>query len=101
MTQTTQSCSWASFNKAGKDLSINIPETEDNMSLLLSVFDSLNKLGERIRSLDYVLKRKKTEQIAVLDSLNILYEMLNKLNSALQRRNIEQISYPEDKGETK
>jgi len=81
MTQTTQSCSWASFNKAGKDLSINIPETEDNMSLLLSVFDSLNKLGERIRSLDYVLKRKKTEQIAVLDSLN----KLNKLNDELSR----------------
>jgi len=63
MTQTTQPCSGASLNKAGTDLTKDKPETEDNMSLLLSVYDSLNNLCEKLSRLDYVLKRKNMEQI--------------------------------------
>jgi hypothetical protein len=64
MTQTIQPCSCALLIKADKDLTINKEsEAEDNMSLLLSVFDSLNKLCEKLCKLDYVLKRKNLEQI--------------------------------------
>jgi len=73
MTQTTQPCSWAVLNKPGKSLNINKPEAEDNGKLLLSVFDSLNNLCEKI----------------------------NKLNYLIQRRNLEQIIYSWNKGETK
>jgi len=61
MTQTTQPRSWAVLNNAGKDLNIKKPEEEDNMSLLLSVFDSLNALYEKLNRLNYVIKRKNME----------------------------------------
>jgi len=63
MTQTTQPRSLASLSEEGKDLTINKPETEDRMSLLLSIFDSLNTLYETLSRLDYVLERKIVEQI--------------------------------------
>jgi hypothetical protein len=61
MTQTVQPRSWAYLSETGKDLNINKPETEDNMSLLLSVFDSLNTLCEKLSRLAYVLQRKNIE----------------------------------------
>jgi len=73
MTQTTQPCSWAVLNKPDKSPTINKPEAEDNGKLLLSVFDSLNNLSEKI----------------------------NRLNYLIQRRNLEQIIYRGNKGETK
>jgi len=73
MTQTTQPCSWAVLNKTGKNPNINKPEMDDNGKLLLSVFDSLNNLCEKI----------------------------NRLNYLVQRRNLEQIIYRNNKGETK
>ena len=63
MTQTTQPRSWALLNNAGKDLNISKPETEDNKSLLLSIFDSLNELCEKLSKLEYVLTRKNIEKI--------------------------------------
>ncbi|MDR2923302.1 MAG: hypothetical protein LBU85_08180 [Treponema sp.] len=63
MTQTTQPRSWAVLSEARKDLTIKKPETEDNRSLLLSVFDSLNTLHEKLSRLDYVIQRKNIEQI--------------------------------------
>jgi hypothetical protein len=59
MTKTVQPCSWAALGKAEKDLS----QTEDNRILLLSVFDSMNKLIESVTRLNYVIQRKKLEQI--------------------------------------
>ena len=61
MTQTTQSCSWFSLSKPGTDLSVHEGETEDNMSLLLQVLDSLNRLYETLNRLDYVIERKAIE----------------------------------------
>ena len=73
MTQTIQPRSCDTFCKTIKALTAREQETEDNRSLLLSIYDSLNNL----------------------------YEMLNKLNYTLERKNIEQLLFPEDKGETK
>jgi len=59
MTQTVQYRSCGYINKTEKKLSIDKPE--DNMRLLLSIFDSLNNLCEKLNRLDYVIKRKKIE----------------------------------------
>jgi len=73
MTRTIQTRSYVTLNKAGKGVTAQTPETEDNRSLLLAVFDSLNKL----------------------------YEKLNRLNYVIQRRNIEHILYPKGNEEKK
>ena len=52
MTQTLQPRSGVTLN-----------EVEDNKKILLSVFDSMNKLNETVNRLNYVLQRKKLEQI--------------------------------------
>jgi len=51
ITKTIQPSSWVSLSEANKK-----PET-DNMSLILSVFDSLNNLYEKLSRLNYVLER--------------------------------------------
>jgi hypothetical protein len=53
MTKTVQPCSWAALGNA----------EEDNRILLLSVFDSMNKLFESVTKLNYVVQRKNLEQI--------------------------------------
>jgi len=63
MTQTTQSRSWAKLSEAGKDLTIQKLKTEDNRSLVLAIFDSLNNLCEKLSRLEYALKRRNLEQI--------------------------------------
>jgi hypothetical protein len=63
MTKTTQPCTWGILNNTGKDLTIKKPEAEDNRNLLLSVFDSLNNLYEKLNRLNYVLARRNIEQI--------------------------------------
>jgi len=62
-TQTAQPCSWAVLNEGGKDLNGNEPETEDNRELLLSIFDGLNNLYEKLSRLCYILERRNMEQI--------------------------------------
>jgi hypothetical protein len=59
MTQTTQPGSWATLSKTEKDGS----QTEDDKEILLSLFDSMNKLTETVNRLNYVVQRKKLEQI--------------------------------------
>jgi hypothetical protein len=59
--KTIQPCSWASLNESEDSLNINKPGTEDDMSLLLEVFDSLNELNEVLVRLDYVIQRKSME----------------------------------------
>jgi len=62
MSRTIQSRSWALLNNAGEDLNKIKPETENNKTLLLSVFDSLNNLKEKLNRLDYLMKRREIEQ---------------------------------------
>ena len=64
MTQTKQPRSLAYFNEFEKEPDKIIPEAEDNMTLLLSVYDSLNKLCDRLNRLNYLLKRKNVAQIS-------------------------------------
>ena len=45
--------------ETGKDLAKNKPEIEDNRHLLLAVFDSLNKLCEKLSRINYLMERKK------------------------------------------
>jgi len=61
MTQTVQPRSWACLYDAGKDLTLHKPDTEDNASLLLAVFDSLNNLHEKLCRLNFVMERKLIE----------------------------------------
>jgi hypothetical protein len=63
LTKTVQPRSGAFLHDAGKDMAINKPEKEDNIDLLLNVFDELNILYERLNRLNYAVKRKKIEQI--------------------------------------
>jgi site-specific recombinase len=63
MTQTIQPRSLALLSETGKDLTIDKPEAEDNLSLLLQIFDNLNDLYEKLDRLRYVIQRKKIEQI--------------------------------------
>ena len=60
--QTIQPHSQVFLNEPGKNLTANMPEAEDNMALLLSVYDSLNKLYEKLNKLNFVIQRKKIEQ---------------------------------------
>jgi hypothetical protein len=62
MTRTTQSGSLVSLNDPGKDLTKKKPESEDNVDLLLSVLDDMNKLYETIKRLDYLLERTDINQ---------------------------------------
>jgi hypothetical protein len=63
MTQTIQPRSWAYTIETENHLNIAKPEAENNMGLLLSVFDSLNTLCEKLSRLNYVIQRKNMEQI--------------------------------------
>jgi len=62
MTQTAQPRSLACLQNAGQDLTIHKPEAEDNVTLLLSVYDSLNNLYEKLSRLHYVIQRRNIEQ---------------------------------------
>jgi len=61
MTKTTQPRSWGVISNRGEDLNIKKPEAEDNFSLMLSIYDSLNNLYEKLNRLDYLMKRKTME----------------------------------------
>jgi hypothetical protein len=63
LTKTIQPRSQVSLSKAEKDLTLNETEAEDNVSLLLSVYDSLNNLCDKLSRLNYVIQRKNIEQI--------------------------------------
>jgi hypothetical protein len=65
MAQTIQPCSLTFLNKEDKGLTVNKQETEDNMSLLLQVFESLNTLCDKLNRLAYVLQRENMEQNSI------------------------------------
>jgi len=61
MTQTTQPRSWATLSEAGKDLTINKQEQEDNIGLFLTVCGNLNELYKKLAKLNHVMGKKITE----------------------------------------
>jgi len=66
MTHTTQARSWASLSKPGKDLTTDKDKPdkpEDNIDLLLSVFDSLNNLYEKLNRLHHEIQKRSIKQI--------------------------------------
>jgi hypothetical protein len=62
LTRTIQPGSWTPPDE-GKNLHIVKPEEEDNMSLMLSIIESLNKLNEKLIKLDCLLVDKNNENI--------------------------------------
>ena len=63
MTQTKQHRSLPNIKESEKKIEKIIPETEDNMTLLLSVYDSLNKLCDKLSRLNYLLGKRNVVQI--------------------------------------
>jgi Mg2+ and Co2+ transporter CorA len=59
MTQTTQDRSLAVLNEPGKNSAKNKSETEDNAKLLLTVYDNLNELYERLNKLSNIIGRSR------------------------------------------
>jgi hypothetical protein len=62
MTKTIQPCSSGLYERSENFIKTK-PEAEDNKSLILSVFDSLNNLREKINRLNYLIERRKMERI--------------------------------------
>jgi len=61
ITETSQPSSWATLSETGKDLTIFDSETEENISLMLTICDNLNELYEKLSKLHYVMGRKIIE----------------------------------------
>jgi len=68
MSRTIQPRSWASLSNAGENLNEKKPETENNKTLLISLFDNLNTLKEKLNKLDYLLKRIEIEHNLYFDN---------------------------------
>jgi hypothetical protein len=58
MTQTVQSGPWDKAIETDNYVNIAISEANDNLSLLYSVFDSLNNLNQKLYRLNRVIQRK-------------------------------------------
>jgi len=69
MTETIQPRSWETeVHVTGNDLHMQKPETEDNLSSLLTLSNNLNTLYESLNKLNYMLENyvnqtKKLEQV--------------------------------------
>ena len=61
-TQTTQSRSLPALSEAKRDSTVIKPKTEDNERLLLTVYENLNELYEKLNRLTYVMGKKLVEQ---------------------------------------
>jgi len=72
MTKTVQIHSSISLNEAGKNLIKDKPETENNMSLMLSFCDNINRLCENLNKLSYVIQKKKQE---IAENNNEIYKI--------------------------
>jgi UTP:GlnB (protein PII) uridylyltransferase len=59
MTNTVQPSSLVTLNNTLKDIEANIPDEENNLILLLKLFDSMNKLQKTVDRLDYLSTGKK------------------------------------------
>ena len=68
MTKTTQPRSLAKLSEAGKDLTVNNLENDDNVKLLLSLCDNLNELYEKLNRLSCLLGKKIVEHNLSLES---------------------------------
>jgi hypothetical protein len=63
LTLTAQPRSCASLHETNKNFNLKKYETEDNRSFLLSVFDSLENLFVKLSRLEYLITKKKLENI--------------------------------------
>jgi hypothetical protein len=70
LTKTIQSGSWVSLDDADKNQTMCELKTADNMTLLLSLFDSLNTLCEKLSKLYYEKKKKNMELIGKKHGIN-------------------------------
>jgi TorA maturation chaperone TorD len=61
MTYTIQPNSREFLSDKDKNFEENKPETEDNMSLLLSVLESMNNLCDKLSRLNNVIQKKSVE----------------------------------------
>jgi len=63
MTKTAQSniCKTVMYVK-DKNLHIQKPETEDNMSIYLSMLDDMNKLYKNLNRINYLIQKRNIEQ---------------------------------------
>jgi len=61
MSRTIQLRSWATLSEPGENPNENQSEPEDNRKLLLTVFDNLNELYEKLNRLNYVIEKRKLE----------------------------------------
>jgi len=63
LTLTAQPRSFASLHETNKNFNLKKSETEDNRSLLLSIFDSLENLLVKWSRLEYLITQKNIENI--------------------------------------
>ena len=66
MSRTLQYRSWATLSEPGETSKEDISEPEDNRKLLLTVYDNLNELYEKLNRLNYVIEKRKLEQYLYL-----------------------------------
>ncbi|GBU29239.1 hypothetical protein R84B8_02803 [Treponema sp. R8-4-B8] len=62
MPKTIQPCSFATLCETSKRLTIEEAETKNDLRPLLSLYDNLNNLYEKLCKLDYLFQRKIIEQ---------------------------------------
>jgi hypothetical protein len=74
MTQTIQSCSWATLNEPEKNYHIQKSEPDDNLCIFLSLLDSLNALYKNLYKINY-LALKNNSHNAALPYLQELQEL--------------------------
>jgi len=68
LTLTAQPCSCTSLHETNKNFNLKKSETEDNRSLLLSIFDSLENLLVKLSRLEYIITKKNIENILYNES---------------------------------
>jgi hypothetical protein len=70
MSKTIQLRSWATLSEPGETpTNENNSEPEDNRKLLLTVYDNLNKLYEKLNRLNYVIEKRKLENYLYLKGI--------------------------------
>jgi hypothetical protein len=72
MTQTIQPRSWTTLNEPEKNYHIQKPEPEDNLSIFLSLLDSLNVLYKNLFKINYLIQKRN-------NSLNVAIPYLQEI----------------------
>jgi hypothetical protein len=67
MSRTIQLRSWATLSEPCENLNEDKSEPEDNRKLLLTIYDNLNKLYEKLNRLNYIIEKRKLESYLYLN----------------------------------